>query len=91
LDFQENIRSNKWFYSLVTDKRDELIKHLKENGIQSRPLWKLIHTLKPYKGCQSYEINKAIAYWKKVVNIPCGSWLAEKDIHRVIGVIAWKI
>ncbi|MDR2646011.1 MAG: LegC family aminotransferase [Holosporaceae bacterium] len=88
LNFQGNIRSNKWFYSLVTDRKDELIKSLKENSIQSRPIWKLIHTLEPYKKCQSYKIEKAIEFWEKIVNIPCGIGLVEKDIRRIIGVIA---
>ncbi|MDR0678349.1 MAG: LegC family aminotransferase [Holosporaceae bacterium] len=87
LDFQKDVRSNKWFYSLVTDRRDELMKRLTENGIQSRPLWKPIHTLKPYEKYQSYKINKAIKYWEKTVNIPCGSGLTENDIHRVVGAV----
>jgi perosamine synthetase len=88
LDFQENIRSNKWFYSLITDRRDKLIKHLRENGIQSRPIWKLIHTLKPYEHCQSYMVEKAFKYWKKTVNIPCGTGLKESDITKVISMLS---
>ncbi|MDR1982657.1 MAG: LegC family aminotransferase [Holosporaceae bacterium] len=90
LDFQDNIRSNKWFYSLITDKRDEIIRHLKEDNIQSRPIWKLIHTLKPYENCQNYGIEKAFIYYDRIVNIPCGSGLAKLDIERVIGAIQWK-
>ena len=32
--FREDIRSNRWFYSYLTDKRDDLIKYLGENNIQ---------------------------------------------------------
>jgi perosamine synthetase len=87
LDFQDNIRSNKWFYSLVTDRRDELIKQLKGNNIQSRPIWKLIHTLEPYKKCQTYKIEKAVEYGERIVNIPCGSGMTEGDIYKVISVV----
>ncbi|MDR1475041.1 MAG: LegC family aminotransferase [Holosporales bacterium] len=87
LGFQKNIRSNKWFYSLITDDRDGLIKRLQENNIQSRPIWTLIHTLRPYKQCQSYKIDKAIKYWGKVVNIPCSTNLTKDDIAYVASKI----
>lgn len=84
LDFNPDLRSNQWFYSLFTDKRDELIKFLGENKIQTRPIWKLIHTLKPYQNCQNYKIEKAIVYQEKIVNIPCSSNLSEEDVLRVV-------
>lgn len=84
LDFDSRLRPNYWFYSLITNKRDELINFLNENKIQSRPIWTLIHTLKPYEDCQSYKIEKAIGYHKKVVNIPCSTNLTEKDALRVV-------
>lgn len=87
LPFDETLRSNHWFYSLVTDKRDELIKYLNENNIQTRPIWKLIHTLKPYAGCQSYKIEKAIKYYEKIVNIPCSTNLTKEDMDRVVETI----
>lgn len=84
LDFKTDLRSNKWFYSLLTDKRDELINFMSENKIQTRPIWKLMHTLKPYKNCQSYKIEKAVKYQEKIVNIPCSTNLEEKDVLKVI-------
>lgn len=87
LSFSDKIRTNHWFYSLVTDKRDDLIKYMTENKIQTRPIWKLIHTLKPYEGSQCYKIEKALEYYKKVVNIPCSTNLTEDDVMRVIKTI----
>lgn len=87
LPFDESLRSNRWFYSLLTDKRDELIKYLSDNKIQTRPIWKLIHTLKPYENCQSYKIEKAKMYYDKIVNIPCSTNLKNEEIERVIKTI----
>lgn len=84
LDFDSALRSNKWFYSLLTDKRDEMIDFLSKNQIQTRPIWKLIHTLMPYQNCQAYKIEKAIEYQEKVVNIPCSTNLTEDDVLRVV-------
>ena len=87
LNFDVGLRPNYWFYSLLTEKRDELIEFLSQNQIQARPIWKLIHTLKPYQNCQNYEIEKAIEYQEKIVNIPCSSNLSEETILEVISKI----
>ena len=90
LAFDDLIRSNKWFYSLMCQnakERDCLIEFMAKNKIQTRPVWKLIHTLKPYENCQAYNIEKAIYYYDRIVNIPCSTNLTENDINRVIEVI----
>lgn len=87
LPFRKGIRSNYWFYSFLSSDRDGLIRHLAQNRIQSRPIWKLIHTLKPYKENQAYRIEKASEYYEKVVNIPCSSNLTKEDVKRVAGQI----
>lgn len=87
LGFNPDLRSNKWFYSLVTDKRDKLIEFLSKNNIQTRPIWKLIHTLKPYQDCQTYKIEKAIDYQEKIVNIPCSTNLTDEEVLKVAAKI----
>ena len=90
LDFRIDIRSNYWFYSLITNKRDELIKHLNEANIQSRPIWQLIHILPMYSENQAYKIEKACYYHENIVNIPCSSNLDEGGLMRVICKIKEK-
>lgn len=87
LPFNEKISSNYWFYSLITENRDELIKYLDLNKIQSRPIWNLICTLKPYENAYRYKIEKAEEYWSKIVNIPCSSNLSEEDVLHVAKLI----
>ncbi|NMA73284.1 MAG: LegC family aminotransferase [Bacteroidales bacterium] len=87
LPFRENIRANYWFYSYVTDERDKLLEELNKQGIQTRPIWKLIHTLRPYRDAQTYRIEKAIYYYDQVLNIPCSSNLKKEDVHTVSSAI----
>ncbi|GAU77778.1 LegC family aminotransferase [Fusibacter sp. 3D3] len=93
IDFVKVARSNKWFYSLIIDDkeygigRDDLIVKLNEKGIQSRPIWGLIHQQMPYKDKQSYKIEKASYYIEKVLNIPCSTNLSEADVDYVISII----
>ena len=90
LPFIEGIRANHWFYSLKIDKekygigRDELLQKLVDAGIQTRPIWGLIHQQKPYSTCQNYEIEKALYYYDRILNLPCSSNLTEKEVYQVI-------
>lgn len=90
MSFNENIRSNHWFYSLVVDKekyglnKDELLIKLNEVGIQSRPIWGLIHQQKPFKNNESYMMERSVYYIDKVLNIPCSTNLTTKEVEIVI-------
>lgn len=83
LPFRDDIRSNRWFYSFMTDKRDFLIQQLSERKIQSRPVWHLISDLPPYRDCQTYEIECAKYYWAHIVNLPCSTNLTKEDVAAV--------
>lgn len=90
-NFRQGIRSNYWFYSVVFENdetgRDRLIEELKENHIQSRPIWGLISDQLPYEGSRTYELEKAPWYWKRVVNVPCSTNLTSEGVDKVLDVI----
>lgn len=83
LDFSDKIRANYWFYSFKSKDRDGLIKYLGEHRIQTRPIWKLIHTQKPYQKNQAYEVEQASLFYNQIVNIPCSTNLKKEEIKRV--------
>ncbi|MFL0197702.1 LegC family aminotransferase [Clostridium sp. WILCCON 0269] len=91
LEFNNNARNNHWFYSLYIDNssldRDELLKYLLKNQIQTRPIWKLIHTQRPYIKNQAYKIEKAIKYYNRVLNIPCSTNLKRESIEYIISIL----
>lgn len=89
LDFKSDIRPNYWFYALFIDNtyplnRDQLIKYLAAQGIQSRPIWGLISDQKPYQNCQTYLNGTAKHYHEHVINIPCSSSLSREDATYVV-------
>lgn len=89
LNFNENIRSNYWFYALyIKDdfplKRDQMIKYLSSNNVQVRPIWDLISEQKPYIANQNYKIEKSKKYLGHIINIPCSSNLSTEDVLYVI-------
>lgn len=90
LPFKSGIRPNYWFYSLKIEKekfgldRDQVLKRLAEQKIQTRPIWGLIHEQKPYIKNQTYQIEKAYEYRESILNIPCSSNLTEKEVKTVL-------
>lgn len=90
LTFRKGIRSNYWFYSLVVDEekyglnKDELLRKLVSENIQTRPIWGLIHQQKPYQEYEAYQMEKSLWYHERVLNIPCSSNLTEEEVKIVI-------
>lgn len=82
--------NNYWMYCVQIDKdiygknREELMAHLSDNGIQTRPVWYLNHIQKPYKNCQSYYIEKAYEMIDKTLNVPCSVNLSSQSIDNVL-------
>ena len=91
LQFRDGIRSNKWFYALACNdevrKRDKLIFDLQNEGIQTRPIWGLIHEQKPYGNELRFKIERATFYRQRVVNLPCSTDLKPMQIRRVVDAI----
>ena len=93
LSFNQGIRANHWFYSLLVDKerygldKDELLIKLNEMGIQTRPVWGLIHEQKPYLKHEAYMMEKSTYYIDRILNIPCSSSLTEREVEHVIEVL----
>ena len=85
--FQENIRSNYWFYSYIAKDRNILIDTLEKNNVQSRALWMPVHLQKPYRKNQSFHIEYALQIWKRLINIPCSTAISSEDIEAVAEII----
>ena len=92
LPFREDCtRSNHWFFSLYvkdfTLDRDEIIEKLQAQGIQTRPVWALIHEQADYPRNEAYALDKALDYRKYIVNLPCSTNLSMEDCDRVIDAV----
>ena len=92
LPFREDCtRSNHWFFSLYVKDfaldRDETIEKLQAQGIQTRPVWALIHEQADYPRNEAYALDKALDYRKYIVNLPCSTNLSMEDCDRVIDAV----
>ncbi len=86
-DYADN---NHWMNLLQIDSkiyckdRELLMKRLEENGIQSRPIWRLNHIQKPYQNCQNYRIEEANNLVENSLCLPSSSNLIDQKIDKVI-------
>lgn len=92
-EFSSKVYSNKWFYALeiknsasVEDLR-KIVEKLQVCGVQTRPIWGLIHMQKPYIEYKSYEIVQAIRESEKIINIPCSTNITNEEIQYVVEML----
>lgn len=91
LTFREGTYSNKWFYALKINKKQNdmysIVKEFEENGIQTRTIWGLIDEQKPYLTCFKYKIENAKKYSECILNLPCSTNITLQEIEFVYSVI----
>ena len=82
-----DVRPNRWFFSLYLKdsglERDAVIGKLQALGIQTRPVWALIHEQADYPRNEAYRLDKAEDYRQNIVNLPCSTNLSLEDCERV--------
>ena len=91
LPFREGTRSNRWLYALYCEEdgldRDRVIQGLSRHRVQSRPIWGLVCDQKPYLDARRYRIERAVDYWRHVVNLPCSTSLTAEEVCQVVGLL----
>ena len=70
--------------AIYGDDRQDLLKRLEENGIQTRPVWKLNHDQKPYKDCQHYKIENAKKLVENSLCLPSSSNLTNENLNKIV-------
>jgi aminotransferase in exopolysaccharide biosynthesis len=65
--------SNYWLMAVILkdgDQRNDFLKYTNEHKVMTRPIWRLMHTLKMFKDCQVEDVSNAEWLEERVVNIP---------------------
>lgn len=71
----KNTKSSFWLNTILFNckqERDEFLNESNDNGVMTRPIWRLIHKLNMYKNCQTDRLENAIWLEERAVNIPSG-------------------
>ncbi len=74
----KNTESNYWLNAVILkdkEARERFLKETNENGVMTRPVWKLMNELEMFKDMQCSNIENAKYLEQRVVNIPSGARL----------------
>ncbi len=82
-------RSNFWFYTIRIKggQRQSLCSRLQAKGVETRPLWKPIHSLPMYQSCVSYRTEHVDGVYRDCLNLPCSVHLRREQIDYITGCI----
>lgn len=70
-----NSRSNYWLNVIKLkdrEERDAFLDFTNNNGVMTRPIWRLMNKLEMYKNCQTGNIDNSSLLAEKIVNLPSG-------------------
>ncbi|NPD46746.1 LegC family aminotransferase [Lentimicrobium sp. S6] len=70
---QNGSKSNYWLNSISfsePSQRDDFLKFSNDNGIMTRPIWKLMNKLEMFKKCQCGDLSNSEWLEARVVNLP---------------------
>lgn len=68
-----NSQSNFWLNCILfnnKEERDDFLKYANENGVMTRPAWRLMNKLIMFKDCQTDELTNAIDLANRLINLP---------------------
>lgn len=89
LDSPEYSSNNHWINILQIDPKlfkfdkNQLMKYLDENRIQTRPIWKLNHLQTPFKNFENYKIDNAHKLVDRCLCLPSSANLSNSDLERI--------
>ncbi len=84
-----NTFGTRWLTTLTFKDLDpfEVIKKLKDNKIESRPLWKPMHTQPLFKNAKAYINGKSEEYFSRGLCLPSGTVMNDEDVRRVCEIL----
>ncbi len=74
-----------WLYTVLlrrgttVEERTRVIKRLRALGIESRPLWRPIHLLRPYQGCEVVGGGQAESLYARGISLPSSVGLSLRE------------
>ena len=89
----ERYDSNFWLNTILIDPDktgtdyDTVRLHLESCNIESRPLWKPMHTQPVFSGAPAYVNGVSEELFSVGLCLPSGPWVSDEDVERVAGEI----
>ena len=85
---ESNAVVNNWLYTVKLPRNRELMLYLKNNNIESRPLWTPLHLLPAFKDCSFITKEKVSdLLYNSCLSLPCSSGISDNDVKFVCSKI----
>ena len=90
---EEYMEANYWLNTITVDPAktgrdyDAIRIALDEAGIESRPLWKPMHTQPVYKDAPAYINGVSEAMFTKGLCLPSGPCVSDEDVNKIIRIV----
>lgn len=84
--WEECAEPSYWFYTVLSDERDKLSRHLAAHGIASSQAHKRndLHTVFAGSRCELPGLDE---FYRRMIHIPCGWWLDDERREYIVDVI----
>tara|TARA_B100001123_G_scaffold417206_2_gene519723 strand:- start:11014 stop:12174 length:1161 start_codon:yes stop_codon:yes gene_type:complete len=87
--------NNHWMNILKIEKCDQsrnphsIMRLCENSGIQTRPVWALNHSQRPYRHCQTFKIEKATELVEGSLCLPSSSNVSTEQVRGVLDILSW--
>lgn len=81
----KNGKNVDWMHIILSDKKDEIIRALEKENIETRPFFTPLNKLPPYYSQETYPIAEELN--QKGINLPSSTKLGKDDIERICEII----
>ncbi len=86
IKYYNNTEPSYWLYTLLVNRRNDFIKKLSENGITSSPLHLRNDRHEIFKS-KKQNLPNLDYFYERFVHIPCGWWLGQNDLSKIVNII----
>ena len=74
-----------WMYTILSDKKENIISEMKKEGIGTRPFFIPLHKMPPYNIGESYPIAEKL--YTRGISLPSSVKLKEDEIKKICEII----
>lgn len=88
LRYQESLKGKgRWLFCVETENPHALQAHLKENGVDSRPIFTPLHLCPAFRVHAKGKYKVAEEIWSRHLALPTGPHLTEQQQQKIVGLI----
>jgi perosamine synthetase len=85
IPYYQHTEPSYWLYTIKVDNRDSFIDFMMKNDIVASPLHLRNDRHSVFK--HSLQLPNLDKFYEEFVHIPCGWWLNERDLHKIVNEI----